>query len=309
MHDNVYLILRKIFFWFFLFLFLTSTPIILYYSLGYKFDTGSKKFLKTGAISIKTFPKGINVYLDGKKIKETTPCTLRDLIPKEYAVTLQREGFYPYEMKVEVRPSQIQDIDIFIVPRMVDITKLDIDLHIYKFFVTKHLFGETIIVFTDKGLYFLDGDFKGAKKVSSQIFDENTANSIENLKENNGKFMFWNKNNLWMLDTSQVKDKDEKYPDAVLLYKAEDDIKDVFVGFRGKYIIIHDGLKVIALDADNIKVSFSVYELKSVRSKIFYDSRSETIYIQDKVQGTNGFSLFRAEIMPLINERILDERK
>lgn len=309
MHDNIYLILRKIFFWFFLALFLTLTPIILYYSLGYKFDAGSKKFLKTGAISIKTFPKGINVYLDGKKIKETTPCTLRELLPKEYTIILQREGFYPYEMKVEVKPSQIQDIDIFIVPRMVDITKLDIDLHIYKFFVTKHLFGETIIVFTDKGIYFLDGDFKGAKKVSSQIFEESIANSIENLKESNGRFLFWNKNNLWTLDTSQGKDKDEKYPDAVLLYKAEDEIKDVFLGFRGKYLIIHDGLKVIALDADNLKVSFPVYELKSVRSKIFYDSRSETIYIQDKIQGATGFSLFRAEIMPLINERILNERK
>ncbi|MFA5271800.1 MAG: PEGA domain-containing protein [Candidatus Omnitrophota bacterium] len=309
MHDDIYLILRKIFFWFFLLLFLVSTPIILYYSLGYKFDIDSKKFLKTGAISIKTFPKGINVYLDGTKINETTPCTLRDLLPKEYTLILVRDGFYPYEMKVEVRPSQIQDIDIFIVPRMVDITKLDIDLQIYKFFVAKHLFGETIIVFTDKGIYFLDGDFKGAKKVSSQIFEEGIANSIENLKESNSRFLFWNKNNLWMLDVSQGKDKDGKYPDAVLLYKTEEDIKDVFFGFRGKYIIIHDGLKVIALDADNIRVSFPVYELKSVRSKIFYDSRSETIYIQDKVQGVKGFSLFRAEIMPLVNERILNERK
>jgi hypothetical protein len=309
MHDNIYIILRKIFFWFFLLAFVVLTPIIVYYSLGYKFDVGSKKFLKTGAISIKTFPKGINVYLDGTKIKDTTPCTIRELLPKEYTITLEREGFYPYEMKVEVKPSQIQDIDIFIVPRMVDITKLNIDLRIYKFFVAKHLFGETIIVFTDKGIYFLDGDFKGAKKVSSQVFEENVANSIENLKESSGRFLFWNKNNLWMLDAAQAKDKDEKYPDAVLLYKAEDDIKDVFFGFRGKYIVIHDGLKVIALDADNIKVSFPVYELKSVRSKIFYDSRSETIYIQDKVKGTDGFSLFRAEIMPLVNERILNERK
>ncbi len=309
MQDSIYLILRKIFFWFFLLAFLILTPIIVYYSLGYKFDAMAKKFLKTGAISIKTFPKGINVYLDGKKIKETTPCTIRELLPKEYNLTLEKEGFYPYEMKVEVKPSQIQDIDIFIVPRMVDITKLKMDLHIYKFFVAKHLFGETIIVFTDKGIYFLDGDFKGARKVSSQIFEENIANSIENLKENNGRFLFWNKNNLWMLDSSQVNDKDEKYPGAMLIYKAEDEIKDVFFGFRGKYIVIHDGLKVIALDAENLKVSFPLYELKSVRSKIFYDSRSETIYIQDKVQGTNGFSLFRAEIIPLINERILNERK
>jgi hypothetical protein len=162
---SYYLFLRKLFFWLFSFSFILFTPVIVYYSLGYKFDIKSKKFLKTGAISIKTFPKGISVYLDGKKINETSPCILRDLMPQEYTIDLEKEGFYPYSVTVEVKPSFIEKVDVFLVPQMGDVKKLAADLYIYKFFIIKHLFGKKILAFTDKGIYSIDDDFKTIKKI------------------------------------------------------------------------------------------------------------------------------------------------
>lgn len=307
MQERYYHILRHIFFWLFSFLFIIFMPVIVYYSLGYKFDTKTKKFLKTGAISIKTFPRGISVSIDGKKISEATPCTLRDLMPREYKLTLEKEGFYTYTIIVEVRPSLIQDIDVFLIPKMGDIKKLELDLHIYKFFVTKHLFGERIMAFTDKGIYLLDDDFKEVKKLSTQIFAADEANSIENLEENNNRIIFWNRTNIWMLTPPQ--ETGEALSDVTNIYRADKDIKDIFFGFKGKYLIIHDGLKVIALDIENFKISFPVYELKSLNSRIFYNSAAETLYIKDKIPKTNYFSLFKIEMMPLINERLSDEGK
>lgn len=307
MYEKYYSFLRHFFFWFFSVLFVVFCPVIVFYSLGYKFDIKSKKFSKTGAIVIKTFPKGVTAYLDGKKIEETSPVTLRELLPQQYFLTLDKEGFYPYQLTVEVKPSLIRNIDVFLIPKLQDGNKVEFDLHIYKFFVIKHLFGEKIVAFTDKGIYLLDEDFKGARMLSPQAFSEAQANSIEDLKENNNKLLFWNKHNLWMLTVPQP--KDEEYPSVSSIYDAKDNIKDVFLGFKDRYFIIHDGLKVIALDVDNPKVYFQMYELENINAKIFYNSRNETLYVKDKLPRARAFSLFKIEMMPSVNERFTNERR
>jgi len=60
---------------------------------------------------------------------------------------------------------------------------------------------------------------------------------------------------------------------------------------------------------DNLGVSFELYTLNSSNSKIFYDTYSETLYIRDKIAQGNTFSLFKIEIMPLIEGRISNERR
>lgn len=307
MQDKYYSALRHFFFWLFSFLFILFSPVVVFYSLGYKFDVHAKKFLKTGAINIKIFPKGVDVYLDDKKIEGTAPLTIRELLPRKYSLTLVKEGFYPYKLATEIKPSSISNIDVFLIPKIEDSKKIESDLHIYRFFVAKHLFGEKIITFTDKGIYLLDEDFKGARLLSSQIFDETEANSIAELKENNGKIVFWNNQNIWML--ASVQSKDEERLKVLLIYNAQDAIKDVFLGLKERYFIIHDGLKIIALDADNPQVYFPIYELKSMNAKVFYNSRNETIYIKDKLPGTKAFSLFKIEMMMPVSERIASDGK
>ncbi|MCX7661561.1 MAG: hypothetical protein N2Z79_02610, partial [Candidatus Omnitrophica bacterium] len=64
--------MRKIFFWIFFFAFVITLPLVLFYSLGYRFNPYLKHFQKTGIISIKSFPQNAEVYLQGNRIKEVT---------------------------------------------------------------------------------------------------------------------------------------------------------------------------------------------------------------------------------------------
>ena len=298
--------MRHLSFWLFSSAFVILTPVIVYYSLGYKFDVKSKKFLKTGALLIKTFPRAITVYLDGEKMDEFTPTTIRELMPRKYNLALEKDGFYPYHMEVEIKPSLVNSVDVFLLPKIRGIEKIKFNFNIYKFFVIKQIFAEKILVFTDKGIYFLGADLEGVKKVSEQVFEENLASSIQEVIANNNKLIFWNKKNVWIIDISS-----DSLPDsniASLVYTAVRNIKDAFLGLKERYLIVNDGLKVVALDMDNLGISFEIYTLNNSNSKIFYNARSETLYIKDKMPHSEVFSLFKIEMMPLIGERISDGR-
>ena len=296
-----YLVIRKLSFWSFFFAFIIFTPIIVFYSLGYKFDAKSKKFLKTGIISIKSFPKAADVYLDATKISEETPCILREVLPGEYVVTLERDGFYPYQVPVVVKPSLVSEMDVMLVPKVNNVEKFKYNFNVYKFFISKHFFGEKIIILADKGVYLLDSDFKNIERISSYDFTETLANTVLDFREATDKLMFWSQNTIWIIDVTEFPNGQEK--DVIPVYKAEEYIKDVFFGLKERYLIINDGFKIIALDIQNPGVYFTIFELKSLNAKIFYDSRSETLYIRDKIPQSGSFSLFRIELMPLVKEK------
>jgi len=228
-------------------------------------------------------------------------------MPRKYDLVLEKEGFYPYRMEIEIRPSLVNNVDVFLLPKIRGIEKIKFNFNIYKFFVIKQIFTEKILVFTDKGIYFLDADWEGTKKISEQVFTEALAGSIQGVIENNNKLIFWNRKNVWIVDTSNEKTLNANM--ASPLYTAERNIKDVFLGLKERYVIVNDGLKVIALDMDNLGVSFEIYALNNSNSKIVYNARSEILYIRDKLPQTGTFSLFKIEIMPLIGERLSDERR
>lgn len=296
-----YLTFRRMFFSLFLIAFFVLAPIIVFLSLGYKFDFGTKKFQRTGAISISTTPKEAEIYLDGKKINEVTPCVLRELLPKKYTLTLEKNDFYAYKIPLEVKSSFVSEINVTLVPKMKHIEKLKLNLNIYKFFVIEHFFGREIIAFTDKGIYFLNEDFENAEKIIPLRIDEALLNTIEGIREDKEKLVFWNQNNIWLVNMSLAQAKEEMTTE--LIYSTKEMINNVFFGLKGKYLIIHDGMRVIAQDIKNYNVTFPVLELESVISKIFYDTASDTLYIKDKILPSDTFSLFKINLRELMRER------
>jgi hypothetical protein len=287
-------------------LFFVVAPTLVFYSLGYQFDLQSKKFLKTGAVSVKTFPKGASVYLNNEMLPDTTPCTLRDLLPRQYNLILEKEGFYPYQITVNVKQAEVADINVFLVPKMENVEKLKLDLNIYKFFVSKRLFGDKIIVLADKGIYSISPDLKDIRKISSQNIGEKALNSVENFKESNNRMVFWNKDNIWALEDTSNTDNDKDI--IVPLYESVEEIKEVFFGLKEHYLIIQDGLNIIALDIQNPKVFFTIMELKNKYSRIFYDSASEALYVKDRIPESNAFSFFKIELIPIVEKKKTNEK-
>jgi hypothetical protein len=70
------------------------------------FDFENNRYLQTGIIAAKTEPKGATAYLDGQLV-DTTPATLRFLKPAEYTLRIEKEGYLPWQKRLEVNPGKV----------------------------------------------------------------------------------------------------------------------------------------------------------------------------------------------------------
>jgi hypothetical protein len=96
-------LLRKIFFYLFVALYVILCPLTILYALGYIFRPGGEQGLvTTGLIYLATAPPGATVYLDNKRYREKTPTILRDLLPGDYNIRLQLKRHKSWAQTVPV---------------------------------------------------------------------------------------------------------------------------------------------------------------------------------------------------------------
>ncbi|MFH0891186.1 MAG: PEGA domain-containing protein [Candidatus Falkowbacteria bacterium] len=119
---------RRALYIFFILVFLTATPLISLYAIGYKIGSGFS-FRKTGMLILDTEPKGAKIYLDGR-IRQNffkriyaedqsyvrTPAKIKNLLPGTYDVLVELPGYWPWQKKLTVNPGQstfAEDISLF----------------------------------------------------------------------------------------------------------------------------------------------------------------------------------------------------
>src|SRR6056297_1719178 len=115
---------RKIFFYFFVLLFFVLSFYVVCYAQGYRIKLtippSFEMFQKTGMILIKSEPGDALIYLNNEPRQSLvtrylwsssgyyhTPAKIKNLLPGEYNITLEKEGYHPWEEKIRVYPSQI----------------------------------------------------------------------------------------------------------------------------------------------------------------------------------------------------------
>jgi len=124
---------RFFLFLFFVLLFCTITPLAILYTAGYQLNLSwplrfNKALQKTGMFVFDTEPSGASVYLDGKeqqsflnkyfgdKTYEITPAKIMRVLPGDYDVKLELDGYWPWEKKLTVNPGQsthAEDVVLF----------------------------------------------------------------------------------------------------------------------------------------------------------------------------------------------------
>ncbi|QQG45112.1 MAG: hypothetical protein HYW89_03895 [Candidatus Sungiibacteriota bacterium] len=112
---------RRFLFYFLVSIFLAASPVLIVYSLGYKFDLIKGAVQKTGGIFIKSKTRGLALFLDGNFAKENSLISggalLIDLKPANHFVRLEKTGFHPWSKKVEVKPEIVTELrNIYLVP-------------------------------------------------------------------------------------------------------------------------------------------------------------------------------------------------
>jgi hypothetical protein len=94
--------------------------------LGYKFNPRTLSFTKTGIISIKTQPEGVDVYLDGNLLGEKTPMNINELLPGVYNVKLEIQDYYPWISEIKVEPRKVARLEkIILFPKRPNIKQLN----------------------------------------------------------------------------------------------------------------------------------------------------------------------------------------
>jgi hypothetical protein len=116
---------RKLLFSFFLCLFLTLGPMIVFYSLGYRVDFEKKKITKTGGIFIKALPKEVEVSIEGRIRKKTDiffgSVLIDNLLPKKYKVKVEKDGYFPWEKELEVEEERVTEVkNLILFPRNIN---------------------------------------------------------------------------------------------------------------------------------------------------------------------------------------------
>ena len=124
---------RKIFFYFFVLLFFVLSFYVICYAQGYRIKLtippSFEMFQKTGMILVKSEPGDALIYLNNEPRQSLvtrylwsssgyyhTPAKIKNLLPGEYNIKLEKEGYHPWEEKIKVYPSRITklaDVHLF----------------------------------------------------------------------------------------------------------------------------------------------------------------------------------------------------
>jgi hypothetical protein len=102
-------------------LFLLTTPLIILYSQGYRFDFDNRRVVQTGAFSFKVWPRPALIFIDGRLSKKTDfifgTAYIENLLPKKYTVEIKKEGYLTWEKTLEIRENwATENKNIFLIP-------------------------------------------------------------------------------------------------------------------------------------------------------------------------------------------------
>lgn len=84
---------------------------------GYSFSPKEGRLVGTGLISVASAPDGASVYIDGHLVTATN-ATIPSLQPKPYTLKIIKEGFIPWEKKVEVAEGLVTEVKATLFPAL-----------------------------------------------------------------------------------------------------------------------------------------------------------------------------------------------
>ena len=124
--------IRDFLFYFFVVAFIVGTTLLSLYASGYKFNLSwplnfNRLLIKTGMLALDSSPKDAMIYIDGeleadsswrpwKKSYLITPAKIKNMMPGDYEVRFEKEGYWPFQRKISIYSGQttfLEDITLF----------------------------------------------------------------------------------------------------------------------------------------------------------------------------------------------------
>jgi len=113
------LLLRKVFFYIFLIIYLIACPLILLYAFGFMLKPSSvEPIAKTGLIYLSTVPPGASISINDVPTQLKTPTTLQDLDPADYVIKISMDTYLDWSHDIRVTPNNASVFDkILLIPK------------------------------------------------------------------------------------------------------------------------------------------------------------------------------------------------
>ena len=97
---------RRLIAFFFILAFIILAPVLLYYTAGYRYDLKKGEVQKTGSLVLSSIPRNAEILLNDKLQDTKSPSRLNNILPGDYEITLQKEGYHSWNKKLSVKISE-----------------------------------------------------------------------------------------------------------------------------------------------------------------------------------------------------------
>jgi len=94
---------RKLVFLLFFVCFFIAAPLVVLYTAGYRYNFGTGQIVQTGVLSVSSTPKGATILLDGDPLRASTPALLKNVLPGDHLVRVERDGYSSWEKTLTVQ--------------------------------------------------------------------------------------------------------------------------------------------------------------------------------------------------------------
>ena len=325
--------LRDILLIIFVILFIIITTITSLYASGYKFNLTwplrfNRLLQKTGTLAVASKPSRAIVYLNGKAQHDlsfkpwkkdylTTPVKVKNILPDKYELTLELEGYWPYQQTVYINSGEatfVEDVILF---------KADLPLLIKESPETKlSLSQDNRYLFNEEGNEIISLKTEGTRKLNNleeyqtdykwlknnKLFKDGILyDPLKSENDNNYKIIIGSDATNWYFDETT----------NTLYYKNQNTINQFGINTQISSLILKDENiisyhpykdKLFAI-AKNGQIKLSGYFLKNLeKSNEFilpssgnyefvseissflsiYDSKNKTLYLFDDNKIENG---------------------
>lgn len=216
---------KRIFFWTLTVIFLVITPVVIFYSLGYRFNPQRGIFVFTGSLTIKSNPLNAEVYVDGQ-IKNKSLNRLNNtyhiggLKPGEHLIEVKSDGYSTWSKKITASSGTSTEFWNVVLVRN-DYAKANYSSDgIDKFFFDP---GKKLIAYT----------LNNKEKLSVSVLDLNNNESIDVFSSNAYSFTNDKKENIeWSPQSKKIiipaiKDEKKNYFIVDVKTKETIDLKEI----------------------------------------------------------------------------------
>lgn len=270
----------------------------IFYAQGYRFDLGTMRVKKVGAIYIQSHPKDAVIFLDGKKRDESrgilsSGVLIQSLFPKAYKVELKLDGYENWHRTVSVEPSLVTELNPILLPEKRNIVSEKNAQGIYAF-------GDGIVVLKIDGKIYVGGTIISG----SDIIDWSEENNEILTSDGKGNYYL----TLLSSDTQPATQKLaaartyalDTNPSRLISYSASQVFTLEAAGTPKKIFTASKNQIVEGVSSGNGLIAWSVYDTRHATS---------TIYTYEKflgrVSGTEISIPGRTYKMRLSSENIL----